>query len=360
MFERWLQALSRPSTWLLLPAVLLVCILLVVSIYCAPIALKLAGKAHAASPTNTTNTAPPLPPESFPDALQQGMERLTTKAAEALKPLTYTMAVANPNVPQGHTALVTITASKAPTSPVVLAYAGKAFPVYAVDPEHPHALYGLVPIAVDKALGGSTLTLQDKASRKALASVTLTITSGHYSKQNIGVSKAMKGLTAEPGEYEAIGGFRKTTVPHRHWALPTTLATLTGIIIKPVPDCMSSPFGNLRYHNGKFTGNFHKGVDQRSPNSRPIKAITGGVVKIARQYRFHGGTIGIDHGQGVHSIYIHQSKIVVKLGDTVTAGQVIGHVGTTGFSTGPHLHWGLFVHGEPVNPVQWIALPGCG
>ena len=70
-------------------------------------------------------------------------------------------------------------------------------------------------------------------------------------------------------------------------------------------------------------------------------------------FRVHGNTIGIDHGQGVTSVFLHLSRIYVKEGDFVKAGQVIGAVGTTGASTGPHLHWGLYVQGESVDPTAW-------
>ncbi|MBX2860590.1 MAG: M23 family metallopeptidase [Vampirovibrio sp.] len=133
--------------------------------------------------------------------------------------------------------------------------------------------------------------------------------------------------------------------PKRYWDKPFQL---------PVPDCMNSRFGNLRLHNGKFTGNYHKGVDQRSPQGRPIKAAASGTVKLVKKFRLHGGTVGLDHGQGVSSIYIHMSKFAVKPGDVVQKGQVIGYVGSTGFATGPHLHWGVYVNGMPVNPRQWV------
>jgi murein DD-endopeptidase MepM/ murein hydrolase activator NlpD len=71
-------------------------------------------------------------------------------------------------------------------------------------------------------------------------------------------------------------------------------------------------------------------------------------------YQLHGGTVGIDHGQGVVSVYIHLSKVAVHDGQHVNAGDVVGYVGHTGFATGPHLHWGLYVNGLPVNSNQWI------
>jgi murein DD-endopeptidase MepM/ murein hydrolase activator NlpD len=73
----------------------------------------------------------------------------------------------------------------------------------------------------------------------------------------------------------------------------------------------------------------------------------------AKGFEIHGNTIGLDHGQEVLSIMIHLSRIDVKEGDFVTAGQRIGAIGDTGASTGPHLHWGLYVNGVAVDPVPW-------
>jgi murein DD-endopeptidase MepM/ murein hydrolase activator NlpD len=162
----------------------------------------------------------------------------------------------------------------------------------------------------------------------------------------------MGGLQPEPGELEAIQAFKSSISPERFWQLP---------LKPPTPDCMNSPFGNLRFHNGKFTGNFHKGIDTRSPQGRPVKAATDGIVTMARVYRLHGGTVGVDHGQGLKTIHIHLSKILVTPGQRVTQGQTLGLVGATGFATGPHLHWGVFAGGEPVNPV-WITrgIRACG
>ncbi|MEM1291222.1 MAG: M23 family metallopeptidase, partial [Cyanobacteria bacterium P01_H01_bin.162] len=67
----------------------------------------------------------------------------------------------------------------------------------------------------------------------------------------------------------------------------------------------------------------------------------------------HGNTIGLDHGQGVESIFIHLNSINVQPGEIVQAGQVIGTVGSTGASTGPHLHWGSYVNGVAVDPNPW-------
>jgi murein DD-endopeptidase MepM/ murein hydrolase activator NlpD len=82
-------------------------------------------------------------------------------------------------------------------------------------------------------------------------------------------------------------------------------------------------------------------------------------VKIAQPFPLRGGTVGLDHGQGLESIYLHLSRFAVKSGDQVKQGDVIGYVGSSGRSTGPHLHWTLYANGDPVNPRQWVSLKTC-
>ena len=74
----------------------------------------------------------------------------------------------------------------------------------------------------------------------------------------------------------------------------------------------------------------------------------------------HGGTVGIDHGQGLTSHYLHMSKVLATEGQQIRQGDVIGEVGSTGFATGPHLHWGLYLFGVPVNARLWVpGLKAC-
>jgi hypothetical protein len=179
----------------------------------------------------------------------------------------------------------------------------------------------------------------------------ITIQDGRYRTQNVTVSKSTAGLQPLPGELEAIQALKDTISSIKYWNEP---------FMSPTIDCQNSPFGVKRLHNGVPTGDYHKGLDLRSPAGRPIYAITAGKVQIARMYRLHGGTVGLDHGQGVGSIYIHMSRLNVKPGDLVKKGDVIGYVGSTGFASGPHLHWGMYVSGLPVNPNQWIPhVPKC-
>ncbi len=113
-----------------------------------------------------------------------------------------------------------------------------------------------------------------------------------------------------------------------------------------------------RYYNGEFAQDYyHRGVDYAASTGTPVVAPAAGHIRLvdreANGFRIHGNTVGIDHGQGVLSIMIHLNSISVREGDFVQAGQTIGTVGSTGASTGPHLHWGLYVNGIAVDPVPW-------
>jgi lysostaphin len=171
-----------------------------------------------------------------------------------------------------------------------------------------------------------------------------------FPKQNITLGKTTAALKPSPGEMETVAALRKTLTDQRHWDEPFVL---------PVPGCQTSLFGVQRLYNGKPSGNYHSGVDQRGAEGTPIVATAGGTVKVARQFNIHGGTVGIDHGQGVVSTYLHMSKIAAEEGAAVRKGDVIGYVGTTGRSTAPHLHWGIAVNGVHVNPAEWVALKPC-
>lgn len=203
----------------------------------------------------------------------------------------------------------------------------------------------LVPVSVFQKPGSYPLSVEDVRQKPHDLGMIL-IEDGRYKTQNVNVSATTEGLQPLPGEMEAIQALKNAQTPVRYWSEP---------FLTPTTDCQNSPFGVKRFHNGKPTGDYHKGVDLRSPQGRPIRATADGLVRIARMYRLHGGTVGIDHGQGVSSIYIHMSRLNAHPGDRVRKGDVIGFVGSTGFATGPHLHWGLYVNGLPVNPNPWLS-----
>lgn len=108
----------------------------------------------------------------------------------------------------------------------------------------------------------------------------------------------------------------------------------------PAPGILSGVFGSQRIDNG-VPMSPHYGVDMAAPTGTPIAAPADGVVTVSGDHYLNGGFTLIDHGQGVSTSYLHQSRRLVKLGDKVRRGQRIGLIGATGRATGPHLHWAM-------------------
>ena len=108
----------------------------------------------------------------------------------------------------------------------------------------------------------------------------------------------------------------------------------------PAPGILSGMFGSRRIDNGVPMAP-HYGVDMAAPVGTPIQAPADGTVSISDDHYLEGGLTLIDHGQGVSTAYLHQSKRLVKAGDVVKRGQRIGLVGATGRATGAHLHWAM-------------------
>jgi murein DD-endopeptidase MepM/ murein hydrolase activator NlpD len=105
------------------------------------------------------------------------------------------------------------------------------------------------------------------------------------------------------------------------------------------------------------TRRFHKGIDVAMPVGQSVPAARDGRVTFAGEMRGYGLAVVIDHGNGLSTRYGHLSAIDVQAGDTVTAGQTIAESGSTGRSTGPHLHFEVLDNGQPVNPmVSWAKL----
>jgi murein DD-endopeptidase MepM/ murein hydrolase activator NlpD len=117
---------------------------------------------------------------------------------------------------------------------------------------------------------------------------------------------------------------------------------------------VTSPFG-YRWHPTTGEWSMHRGVDLGAYKGTPIYASRSGTITIATYHSTAGNYVQINHGDGYCSVYMHMTHYVVKLGDYVKAGELIGYVGSTGRSTGPHLHFGISYKGEYVNPMDYIG-----
>ncbi len=127
----------------------------------------------------------------------------------------------------------------------------------------------------------------------------------------------------------------------------------TGTLMWPVNGPITSPFG-YRIHPILGYRKLHTGIDFGVGYGTPIRAADSGTVIYATWMSGYGNVIIIDHGRGISTLYAHQSSLAVGSGARVSRGQVVGYVGSTGFSTGPHLHFEVRVNGNPVDPMGYL------
>ena len=121
----------------------------------------------------------------------------------------------------------------------------------------------------------------------------------------------------------------------------------------PVKGRLTSPFGRYRsYSDGQRS--YHTGMDLAARRGTPVVATAAGEVLVAGWQAIFGNVVILHHGQGLTTSYNHLDAVQVAVGETLLAGEVVGLLGSTGQSTGPHLHWGVTVAGTAVDPAQWL------
>jgi len=132
----------------------------------------------------------------------------------------------------------------------------------------------------------------------------------------------------------------------------STLRLWKSPFMRPLNSSVSTQFATHR--KGKTYAYFHKGIDISAEAGTPIKATNSGKVVFSKQnLNVYGNTMVIDHGQGVVSCYFHLGKLLKKEGQVVKKGAVIAKVGSSGWATGPHLHFGIYIQGVAVDPIWW-------
>ncbi|MFO8031124.1 MAG: M23 family metallopeptidase [Desulfohalobiaceae bacterium] len=153
--------------------------------------------------------------------------------------------------------------------------------------------------------------------------------------------EALERIKQESREINAALG---TITLERYW---------TEDFSRPLSGEVSSQFGLKRYLNGE-PRSAHKGVDLKGQKGTPVRAMARGKIALSGDFYFGGKTVLLNHGQGLHSIYMHLSSIQVEEKQMVQGGEVIGQVGSTGRSTGPHLHLGVYLQGQAVDPMYLL------
>ncbi len=184
------------------------------------------------------------------------------------------------------------------------------------------------------------------------AARTLQVRSGRFPTQKLKVAPAYVEPPAE--ELARIAEDREKV--KRVWAAADSERRFDSAFRMPVASGSHGSFGVRRVFNDQPRSP-HDGVDLAAPQGEPVVAAAPAVVALAEDLYFSGGTVILDHGDGLFTTYFHLSAIDVRPGDAVAGGQRIGAVGATGRATGPHLHWGARLHRARVNPLDLLQLP---
>ena len=177
-----------------------------------------------------------------------------------------------------------------------------------------------------------------------------TIAPMRYAEQRLNVAPKHVELTAEHlARHERERVHQAQVIATVSAPPPATLR-----LRQPVPGPRSSSFGLRRVFNGQ-SRNPHSGMDIAAPVGTPVVAPAAARVVDVGDYFFNGGTVWLDHGGGLLTMYCHLSAVHVRVGDTVQTGQRIAEVGATGRVTGPHLHWSVSLNRAMVDPALFLA-----
>jgi murein DD-endopeptidase MepM/ murein hydrolase activator NlpD len=241
----------------------------------------------------------------------------------------------------GDTISLVVSSERTNSEPIVI-FKNKNYPTFAIGGDRYRALLPTTPL---DSPGKLTIYVKEQGESRQ---ITVNLVKQKFPVQRIRLSgKASRSATKL--EQDRVAEFKRIVSSEKLW---------NGNFLRPNAGRISTVFGVRRYYNGVFARDYyHQGVDYAGGYGSSVVAPAGGRVVLvgteAGGFRVHGNTVGIDHGQGVVSIFLHLSKIDVREGDLVKAGQLIGAVGSTGASTGPHLHWGMYIHGVAVDPAPW-------
>jgi len=288
-----------------------------------------------ATPTSTATPTPTLPPTATPTATPTPV------------PLAIAARLDPPAVPQGQLSVLLIDTSRAASVSATLD--GQPLPLFQEDGRW----YGLIPAWAGAAVGTRQLAitaLDPLGGAPIIERRTLSIAARQFEIDQVTLTPATLSLL-EPDivgpENEFLANLLAPRTPRRLWQ---------GTFLRPVPGEITTTYGQRRSYNGGPASEYHGGIDLAIDEGQPVAASNAGRVVFAGLLRVRGNVVIIDHGWGLYSGYFHMSTLKVSTGESVERGQTIGLVGSTGLSTGPHVHWQVWLAGEPIDPAyleQW-------
>ena len=206
----------------------------------------------------------------------------------------------------------------------------------------------VVGLPLDLTTGSQELLVGEGSTQKALR---FEVKDKRYPEQRITLKDSSKVNLASADEERATREIAAIQELKRHWR--DAADTDTDFLL-PAEGRLASRFGLRRIFNGEPRAP-HSGLDVAVPRGTPIKAAAQGKILATGDYFFNGKTVFIDHGNGLITMYCHLDRIDVQSGDQVMQGQRVGLAGSTGRSSGPHLHWSVVLNGTMVNPELFLT-----
>jgi hypothetical protein len=246
--------------------------------------------------------------------------------------------------PQGGTSSLLVQ-SERPVS-VTLDYAGEAIPVGTTGASH----FALLPVEswADTGARSVSVRVTDDTGVTRQFDLGLQVQARGFPLQRLELTGELQALldpAVVQAEYDRLQAIYQTVTPEKMWS---------GKFIAPLQGEVTTEYGTRRAYDSGPVSEYHNAIDIATDEGTPVLSDAPGRVVLADRLQVRGNTVIVDHGLGVYSSYYHMSRLGVKVGDMVQQGQVLGFVGSTGLSTGPHLHWEVRVLNVAVDPMQWV------
>jgi murein DD-endopeptidase MepM/ murein hydrolase activator NlpD len=278
-------------------------------------------------------------------ALAVGVLTLPVEADRSL-----TVSTEARGVQPGELVLVTVTTSE-PAETLTIRAFDRDIPAYAVDALRWRALVG---IDLDAELGDHVVAIEAaSADGTERTTHTLSVAEKAFRTRTLQVDNAF----VNPPASTQARIEREAVELNRIWRESSDTRLWAGAFVRPVPHDANSAFGTRSIFNGQRRSP-HGGADFLSPAGTPVASPNAGRIVLADNLYYTGGTVVIDHGLGLVSLFAHLSAFDVEAGDMVNTGDVVGRVGATGRVTGAHLHWTLRLGGTRIDPLSLLAVLG--
>lgn len=212
--------------------------------------------------------------------------------------------------------------------------------------------WGLLAFGPEADIGPQPLALsaRDLAGNETRVDVPFSVAPASFVAENVEVPSrmaAMLGPEIRKAEDDRLAPVYRADNGPARWS---------GSFLQPVQGPVVTEFGVQRAYNGGPLVGHHAGVDLAAAGGSPVLAAQAARVALIDEFVLRGTTLVLDHGLGVYTTYAHLQEVLVQPGQIVSPGQPVARVGSTGLSTGPHLHWEVWVGGANVDPVEWLQI----